>query len=445
MRLNIHSTRSAPTLRCMARVVLPFLALMVGIGCERTGGVDRFGGGAFTPAAVVEIAHPAGRASGQPFLAPSANGGALLSWLEAAGNEDTAPARTFALELARWDGSQWSEPSTITSGAELFVNWADFPSVLELPDGRIIAHWLAREGGGKYAYGVRLSWSSDGGATWSPPVTPHTDRTLTEHGFVSLMPAGDDIGVVWLDGRNFAGAENAEGAASADMTIRYATVATDGSLHDQHLLDARTCECCQTDAALTPGGPIVVYRDRSNREVRDIAVVRHRTSGWTAPSIVHADEWVFPGCPVNGPAVAANDVGVAVAWFTAANESPRVYLAFSTDDGATFGAPVRIDRGQPLGRVDLLLLDDGSALVAWLEGEAEGASILLRIVSPAGQAGPVVRAGPASAERSGGFPRMARSGKGVLIAWTEPGPPSRLRLGWLALAQEATPATMGIR
>jgi hypothetical protein len=33
-----------------------------------------------------------------------------------------------------------------------------------------------------------------------------------------------------------------------------------------------------------------------------------------------------------------------------------VQIAFSTDAGATFGKPVRVDDGQPIGRVDVLRL-----------------------------------------------------------------------------------------
>jgi hypothetical protein len=279
---------------------------------------------------------------------------------------------------------------------------------------------------------VRIATSSDGGATWSAPVTPHTDGTDTEHGFVSMIPVGDAFGAAWLDGRNFAGIDEAS-ASKAEMTLRYATIGADGALSAETILDGRTCECCQTDATVTSSGPIVVYRDRAEGEIRDIAVVRLVDGKWTPPAIVHGDQWVFPGCPVNGPAIAAQEARVAVAWFTAANDTPRVRLAFSTDGGATFGAPVTVDDGQPAGRVDLLMLEDGAALVAWLENEDEAASVRLRRISPDGQPGPTIRAGMASSERAGGFPRMARSGDAALIAWTEPGPPSRLRLATIPL------------
>ena len=93
------------------------------------------------------------------------------------------------------------------------------------------------------------------------------------------------------------------------------------------------------------------------------------------------DGWRIGGCPTNGPAVAATGHRVAVAWFTAADDRPRVQVAFSTDAGATFAAPLRIDGGQPVGWADAVLLDDGRALVSWLERTGEGTGeIRLRVV-----------------------------------------------------------------
>lgn len=372
--------------------------------------------------APVPVETPAAPGAGQPFVSTTAAGHALLSWIE------PAPDTGHLVRFARWSGTAWSEPRTIAHGTDFFVNWADFPSIAELPDGRVAAHWLQRTSPGRYSYGVRVAFSSDGGETWSAPFTPHTDGTHTEHGFVSLFPAAQGLGAVWLDGRNFASDTAGEhGGSSAEMTLRYATVAWDGALSDEKLLDARTCECCQTDAALTSMGPVVVYRDRAQGEVRDIAIVRQIDRGWTDPAIVHADGWVFPGCPVNGPAVAANGDRVAVAWFTAARDTARVRLAFSSDAGASFSRPINIDDGDPAGRVDLLLLDDGSALVSWIERTGDAAAVRARLVSADGVAHAAWTVASASAERAGGFPRMARVDGGVVFAWTEPGRPSHVR------------------
>lgn len=367
---------------------------------------------------VRDIVSPAGKGSGEPFVAQMADGRALMSWLEAQ-PDDT----TFALRFAAWDGAGWSEPRTITSGSDFFVNWADFPSMHELQGGRLGAHWLRKSGPGSYAYDVNLSFSNDGGETWSAPITPHRDGTPTEHGFVSMFDAPEGgLGAVWLDGRGFAGESELAGehGGAADMTLRYARVLPDGSLADERVLDDRTCECCQTSAAITAEGPVVVYRDRSPEEIRNIAIQRLGPNGWTQPTHVHDDAWQVAGCPVNGPAVDAIGRRVVVAWFTAAGDTARVNVAFSEDAGASFGAAIRADDGDPTGRVDVHMRSDGSALVSWLERTEEAGAVRVRRITAEGRQGPAVTVAESTTARASGFPRMAPIGDDLLIAWTDP-------------------------
>ena len=162
------------------------------------------------------------------------------------------------------------------------------------------------------------------------------------------------------------------------MTLRHTTISAGGELSGEVVLDSRVCECCQTSAAQTSEGAVVVYRDRSEKEVRDISIVRFSRGRWTEPEIVHGDGWEIEGCPVNGPSVAASGRRVAVAWFTAAKDTPRVKIAFSEDAGASFGQPVQVDDGSPIGRVEVLMLRDGSAFVVWLERADKGAEVRAR-------------------------------------------------------------------
>lgn len=363
---------------------------------------------------VREIPSPAGPGSGQPNLAAGPDGHIYLSWLEPRGSTEVQ------LRFASRQGGRWSEPRTIAAGSNWFVNWADFPSLAVLPDGSLAAHWLVKSGDGAYAYDVQVSRSFDGGATWSAPRVPHRDGTATEHGFVSLFPAGDGmLGAAWLDGRETgAGAGHHEHGGGA-MTLRYVAIGRDGSLGAEALLDARTCDCCQTGAALTAEGPVVVFRDRSPEEVRDIAIVGLRDGAWSEPRPVAVDGWKIHGCPVNGPSVAADGLRVAVAWFTLANERPHVKLAFSGDAGTTIGPGIVIDDGQPLGRVDTLLLDDGSALVSWLEQAGDGNRLRLRRVRPDGSLAPAVTVEAAAAVRANAFPQLARDGDTLVVAWTD--------------------------
>ncbi|CAN5639135.1 hypothetical protein BH23GEM10_BH23GEM10_17060 [soil metagenome] len=359
----------------------------------------------------VTLTAPALPGSAQPFV-DAADGTFIVSWTEPTGE---GHALRFAILGA--DGT-WTEPRTVVTGDNWFVNWADFPSVVALPGAQLAAHWLQRSGPGTYAYDVMISQSADGGATWSDPVRPHGDGTQTEHGFVSLFPHGDVLGAVWLDGRRYAGSDGME--ASNEMTLHFTTVPA-GAPAPELLVDARVCDCCQTAAAITSNGPIVAYRDRTMAEIRDISVIRLVDGAWTEPAPLHADGWHIAGCPVNGPQADADGDQVAIAWFTQAQDTARVLLAFSRDAGATFAAPVRIDDGAPLGRVDVLLLDDGRAFVIWLERAGEAAEVRGRLISSNGEAGGSRVLGTAAASRNSGFPRMARSGSSVVLVWNRTG------------------------
>jgi hypothetical protein len=375
---------------------------------------------------VREVDSPAGADSREPELFTAPDGRVILSWVEKAGG------KRYAHRFAARDAAGWSGARTAAEGEDWFINWADFPSVVALPGGSLASHRLVKSGRGAYAYDVQVSLSKDGGESWGVPVVPHSDKTPTEHGFVSLIPlAGGRVGAAWLDGRDLKDVKEGEEEKSplpASMTLRYAAVDAEGRVYDEALLDARVCECCQTSAALTSEGPVVVYRDRSETEVRDIYVVRRQGDGWSAPRPVFADNWEIKGCPVNGPSVAADGRRVAVAWYTEAGDAPRVKVAFSDDAGATFGGPVEVDDGGAVGRVDVLLLPDGAALVCWMSGAAGGVgAIKARHVRQDGATGPVAVVAQTDVSRSSGFPRTARLGEDIYFAWTEFATPTRVR------------------
>ena len=379
------------------------------------------GAGDATPltAAVDSLPSPAGPGSAEPNLTVGPDGRFYMSWLQPA---DSGHALRFAVH----DGKGWSPARTIVARRDFFVNWADFPSLQVLGRNRLAAHWLQRNGTGTYAYGVRLSQSNDGGATWSAPVTPHRDSTQTEHGFVALWREGDALGAVWLDGRKF---DKAGHSPSNEMMLMSTTLRANGTLGSEARLDERTCDCCQNAAAVTTQGPVVAYRNRTSDEIRDIYVTRRVNGKWTTGVAVHDDNWKIAACPVNGPALAANGNRVALAWFTAPNDSGRVNVAFSADAGRTFGKPVRIDGGTPAGRVDVALLADGSALVTWIERTGgDVAAVRARRVARDGALGPTTTIASSSAARASGFPRMAVSGQNIMFAWTVPGRPSSVRV-----------------
>ncbi len=363
----------------------------------------------------VEIPSPSPAGAAHPHLVSTADGRLLMSWTEPVGEK-------HAIRFAEYRNGAWSAPRTIVERSDLFVNWADFPSIDSTSDGTLFAHWLQKNGAGKYAYDVHVASSRDRGATWSASKVIHRDGKAAEHGFVSLVPVSRNaIGAVWLDGRQMTGEEG-------EMTLRYARVTPAGAMANESLLDARVCECCTTAMAMTSAGPVIAYRDRTADEIRDISIVRWSNGSWTKPAPLHADGWKINGCPVNGPQIDARGKRVVVAWFTAANDKEQINVAFSSDAGAKFSAPVRIDAGKPSGRVDVLWVDAKTAVVAWLEGMGDGAYIAHRRIAIDGTLGPIVKIAGSSSARSSGFPRMAILGGEIFIAWTEVAPVKKIRV-----------------
>lgn len=330
---------------------------------------------------ITPIAFPYGHSTATPYVVADGNG-FDLSWVD---------GRT--LEFAHFDGVKWSRWNRIAHGFML-ENRADYPSIA-VSGSNVFAQWREKAGKGRR---IRLSRSNDGGETWSKPVTPHPvmDR---EFGFVSMLPLADGTArIAWLDGRE------------KETQLRAATMSMSGTLGAEAVVDARVCDCCQTAMAMTPHGPLVVYRDRSADEMRDIAIAAPVANAHSA--LIHSDQWHLTGCPVNGPRIVANGTRVVVAWYTAAKGTPAVLVSFSHAGGTTFAAPIRIDAGHAGGRVDVVLLADGSAVATWVENASQ---IVTRRVTESGALDPVQVV--ATSKAAIGFPRIALSNENILAAW----------------------------
>ncbi len=353
---------------------------------------------------------PAGTNSMGPRLATGSDGTIVLSWMQR--DESGATLRYSELGIG-----EWQQPIDVVSDPEMFVNWADLPSVTPIGDGHWVAHWLSKRGEATYAYDVLLAQSSDGGSSWSAPVRPHADGTPTEHGFVSIYPEGDATGLLWLDGRKTAAAAPG-GPAASSMTLRSAAIDTNGAIARKQLVDDIVCDCCQTDVAVSSDGPIAVYRDRTVDEIRDIYVTRFSDGEWQAGVPVADDGWRIEGCPVNGPAIAAHDDLVAIAWFTAANNQSLVRTAISTNAGRSFGPPVEIASSRASGHVGIDIIDRASVVVSWVEADNRGSNAInIRSLTRQGKLGRTSTIGRSTLLRI--YPQMTRHDDKLILVWTD--------------------------
>lgn len=348
------------------------------------------------------LANPSAPGSVQPTWSAAPDGSPILSWIEPIKNGD------YSLRYAVRKGGAWSEARTVIAGRHFFRNPAEAPEVIQLNDKLWMAHWVEMPKESSEAEYIYVSASVDG-THWSVPQMAHRDRSEVQHGLVSIAASGpNEASLFWL--------ETPKGDDGPGYLMR---TVVDGSGKEikEERLDDDVCDCCPTAVARTAKGMIVAYRDHTPANIRDIAVLRFENGRWSPSKIVNADNWKLDACPVNAASVAAKGDHVALAWFTGATEPAKEQIVFSEDGGAAFAKPVVFSSGAALGNTSLVLADDGGAIVSWLERTASGdARLLVREISPAGAAGPVLQIAEGG-KTPFGYPRVFHSSAGTFIVW----------------------------
>ncbi|MEL0008380.1 MAG: sialidase family protein [Flammeovirgaceae bacterium] len=349
--------------------------------------------------------------SSESFLL-STNDNLFISWTEQVADSNF-------LYISKLEDNSWSDKSIIKKGKDWFVNWADFPSISynEISNSLFSFH-LQKSSEETFSYDV--NYHINQGSSWKDMQKIHDDNTFSEHGFVSSIPYKDGFMVSWLDGRNTYG-KGHDGHAKGAMTIRSAILDNTGKIINESLIDGMVCDCCQTSMAISNDIPIIVYRDRSKDEIRDIYYSRYIDSNWTDPKPIHDDGWEINGCPVNGPNIDSNEENVVVSWFSASNGRPKVNLKFSRDNGRTFGDKILVDNieNSPIGRVDVEFISSDEVIISWLSTVEGKGKLLMRKIGVNGSIGEIKVIDEVSTERSTGFPQIEKFNDNIYISWTD--------------------------
>ncbi len=374
--------------------------------------------------------------SASPDLSIAPDGHLLLSWM----NQQTG--RRTALQFGAYseDAGWQSQARTIAVGNSLKSSWADGQHLRATPDGALWAQWLqatTAEGGSAHAREVILARSRDGGMTWTQMTRVSPEASAAEHGFAALWPVGSNaLGVAWLDGAEPTDAaehghamtddEHAEhsehhGGATLPTVLHATEYNMDLQRGTVQNIDTLACDCCRTDVAMTARGPLLVWRDRSEKEVRDIASARFENAAWTPPKLVHADGWTIDGCPMNGPAVAADGEVAVTAWYTEAGGTPQVQLARSSDAGDHFATPVAVDQGAAVFGQVAVALTAQQVWVSWLREDASGQTLMLARYAPdlSKRLQTLEVAKLAAKGHASGLPQLVANASGAWLVWTD--------------------------
>lgn len=369
-------------------------------------------------AATMEQQHDAKPRQAQPALAVGAA-------LDDSGRLWLARVENQQLWVSRSDdgGRRFSPPVAVSSQPEdIAADAENRPKIAVARDGTVLLTW-SQSLPQKYAGNVRFARSTDGGRSFSAPMTLNDDGRIGSHRFDSLAIDGAGrVAVVWLDGRDRDAARE-KGAAFAGSSVYFAQSSDNGAhFSANRRLTEHTCECCRTALTWTAEGPVAFWRNLYGTNTRDFALAnldsgkQHRATD---------DEWRIDACPHHGGGLAVDGRGALhLVWFTQGKtrqglfykrivegrESPplalgntaaqaghatvaavgstvlitwrefdgRAYVVqamHSTDGGLSWSAPRRLAESRGAADYPLPLTDGTRALVVW-NSASEGVRVL---------------------------------------------------------------------
>lgn len=357
-----------------------------------------------TPGFVVKndlIASPAAPGSTAPQLVNAPDGTVYLSWLEPAHDRHTA------LRFARFDAASrtWSPARTIGESFAQAVPANLTPSLAVSPVSTLAALWHPA------ANLATLTTSTDGGLNWSRPVVLNRPSRLATNAAFQPLPNGQFI-AAWIEPEDKGGALVARTTAPDAAPV---------------VVDPSVSAGCTPALAIFPDGTaLIAYRGLSPDGLRDIRTARFHDGRWDTPAILSADNWKPLTASLDSPALVSRGIHTAAAWF-AASDGARVNVSASDNAGAQWLMANRVDDIAPLGFPGLVLFDDGSQLVSWIERAATNQVLLIRHISARGMLSVPVQIGSVV---DGAIPAIVRVKDGditpaqVLVATLNPPPAS---------------------
>lgn len=345
-----------------------------------------------------------------PMFAVSPSGSEAAAWVSAPGGGNDG-----RLYVSRGDGP----PTELRDSLGSIEPHGEAPPKLAYSaDGALNALYVVAKSvpGRRFpASALRFVRSVDG-KTWSTPVTvTDEDSTFGSHNFHALYAAPDGaLYASWLDGR-------------AGKSTVYMTRSTDSGktwMPNVRATAGEACPCCRTAMASAADGTLyLAWRQVFADHVRDVVVARSSDHGatWQEPVRVHADNWVFDGCPHAGPSVQVDAAGrVHVAWWTGKQGDAGVWYARSNDGAKTFADPVALgvaEFSRP-AHVQLALGGEDRLVATWDDGTLATPRVVVRTSRDGGNRWSETVA-LSDSGRAAGFPVVALQRGHVTIAWSE--------------------------
>ncbi len=255
--------------------------------------------------------------------------------------ESTAAGDHVVVRHSSDEGKNWSAAQRVNVQPEpVAAPGEERPGILAVGNNRLYVVWT-RPGSKNYAGDIRFAASTDGGASWSAPLTVHQDREPISHRHPVIGSDGDGrLYVVWIDRRDVERAKT-KGEAHPGASLYYA-VSDDGGKHwrgDFQISNA-SCDCCRLALQTgSDGVPVLFWREVFANSERDHALARLSPDGrGVNPTRATRDQWQVEACPDHGPALALSGNVRHAVWFDMVQQSGKVFYG-RLDPVAGSGVP----------------------------------------------------------------------------------------------------------
>lgn len=185
------------------------------------------------------------------------------------------------------------KPVLVASGGKLALGRRRGPRLAFAGDTAIVSAIVGEKGGG--ADGDLIAWrSTDGGRTWSAPVTINDVPAAAREGLHGMAANGSTVAAVWLDMRDkgtklYGAVSRDAGATWSNNTVVYESPS--GTI----------CQCCHPSVAVAADGSITVMFRNALDGNRDMYVGRF---GEGTAAKAGSGSWQLNACPMDGGALA---------------------------------------------------------------------------------------------------------------------------------------------
>lgn len=277
-------------------------------------------------------------------------------------------------------GKRYSAPVRVNAIAEaIAADGENRPKIAMASDGTLYLSWTRLSEEKPFSGDIRFSRSTDGGKTFSPPITVNDNHEVISHRFDAMgVTERGDLYIAWLDKRDQSAAQRA--GQKYDGAAVYYAVSRDGGRHfDKNVkVVDHSCECCRVAMAMDRDGvPVVLWRHVYDGNVRDHALTR--LDGKSPPRRATHEGWRIDACPHHGPSLSIGSDGTYhQVWFSGAETKHGLFYAHSTDQGKSFSEPLGFGNENAQAGHAYVLSRATTVFIVWKE--FDGSTTMIRMM-----------------------------------------------------------------